>query len=125
MKDVPHIIERTGIGADAFHPYQARILAYYSGMSTLIQFSREHPIKNYEEIFPTTEFKYVVNDKNRQRVTQLNVLAEEANRTLTHDGCTLEELVRIVKRACELVYNDAERVAQLREVFPDIDIKKL
>ena len=122
MKEISQL-EKTGLGANAFNPYQGRIYAHrLGGMQRVIEHSRQYPIKKYEERFPPTDYLNVVNDKNRQRVTQYDELAERANKKLTLDDCTIEEFVGIVKKATEMVYDDPKSVAQLREIFPGIEI---
>ena len=92
-------------------------------MQRVIEYSRQYPIKKYEERFPPAEYLNVVNDKNRERVAQYDELAERANKILTPDDYTNKEFVGIVKKACEIVYGeDAENIAQLKEIFPGIEI---
>ena len=91
MRDVPQIIQKTGISSDYFEEYGTKAVALAWDNASismglpadrkerLAELFKGYPIKKYREHFPPTEFRGVVNDDNRAAVSRLDEIAGEAN----------------------------------------------
>ena len=76
MRDVPQIIQKTGISSDYFEEYGTKAVALAWDNASismglpadrkerLAELFKGYPIKKYREHFPPTEFRGVVNDDN-------------------------------------------------------------
>lgn len=92
MKEMPQIIEITGISGDYSNEYVVSF-AYLEtgGTDKVAETFRKYPIKKYGERFPSDIFDNVVTDQNREAVSRLDQIADTANTKFT-DSSKFTEL---------------------------------
>lgn len=111
MKEIPQIVERTGISGDYWNEYWARTLYFgMSDRSALCESFSNSPVKKYCERYPGSRYSNVVNNGNRDRIARLDELAEICNREfVTLDGFDESKFKAVINEAHELIYGETEQ----------------
>ena len=80
-KQVPQIVEETGISGDYWNEYYWIIteLKMKNGKIRTASALRKSPAQHYEERYPPTKYENPVNKQNYQRAQDLNRLADMIN----------------------------------------------
>ncbi len=104
---IPQIVGRTGISAD----YLNEILFWLAvkpkkvpeNISNLLR-TYGVVMRRYEERFHAEKYADVVTDKNRERVAQLNAIADDINTKAKEGRLTLPLLQALARRSYRIVY---------------------
>lgn len=98
MKELPQIIKETWISGDYWNEYWGLevLLDCKEGVSLVTTSIRETPIKKYGERYPLTEYDNVINEKNRERISRLDEIAERVNSTMTDPATFRADKLRAV-----------------------------
>ena len=106
MKEIPQIVEETGISGDYWNAYwHLEIgLDHKDGVILVTQSIKESPIKTYEERYPSAEYGTVITEKNRERVLQLNQLAVKVNAMTDAASFHREEFTAVLGEENFLIY---------------------
>lgn len=107
-ESVPQIVEKTGVSAD----YLNEILFWLAtkpknAATNIFNLLKTYGavMRRYEERFPAEKFKSVVNEKNRDRIAQLNAIADDINEKAKEGCLTLPFLQALARRSYHIVYD--------------------
>lgn len=108
---MPQVWEATGVSQDYFNEYVG--FKWYHDARSLEKIAekvRERPVKKYEERFPPRAYEEVITDQNRQRVQQLDELADYVNAQFNDaKGFTEADVKRVVNKAHFLIWEEEMR----------------
>ncbi len=114
------IVGETGVSAEYANEYNGKITFLSIGdqdaetvglpsdfVNRVAALFTRYPVKKYRERFPLTEFEDVVNNKNREAVSRLDEIAEEANtRFIDPSEFTEDDFKRKINEVYTLVYGE-------------------
>ncbi len=98
MKDIIDIVPATGLSQDYKNAVNALQGYYQMGkVDKVVELIEKHGIKKYEEHFPVSEYRDVVNDTNREGVEGLNRIVERIRTFTDPDNFPDSEFESLVK----------------------------
>ena len=118
MKQIPNILENTGISRDyliawgSIDNYIRRIEKKeelrWIKLATNAYFNR--PILKYEEYFNSKEYEQIITNKNRERVKTLDELVENINKMRENGQKDYETLFGLWKKANGIIFGEAQEI---------------
>lgn len=106
---VPQIVIETGISADYWNEYHAKILRLDKGLTLVAECFKEDPVKKYEQRFNPNKYEDIINPQNKARVSRLNELSDLVNENFT-DATMFTELnfKQVINEIHNLIYAKGE-----------------
>ncbi len=109
MKKVPQI-EKTGISADYINEYVGKAMIFeLNGIEKMLNNFKEYPIKKYTERFSSNDYCDVITKENKERVEELNRLAEICNSKDFYD-LPKNDILEIMERAYCIIYGEKSEI---------------
>ena len=120
MKQVPNILENTGISRDY-------ILAFGSVDNYIRRIEKNEelrwiklaanaylnrPILKYEEYFKDIEYEQVITNENRERVKELNELVKNINKMRENGQKDYEKLSVLFKKAKSTIFGESQELLE-------------
>jgi hypothetical protein len=110
LKEMEQINETTGISQDYIGEISHLVTFYdFGGLPSVVKTIEKRPfvMKKYEERY--ANFADVVNDKNKERVKELDILVDKLNDILNDPkNINEEEFRQNINRVCFLIYGNDE-----------------
>lgn len=107
-KEIPQINTETGLSMDYINELADIISLYkFGGINYLIKRLEKRPfdMKKYEEVY--ANYENIINDKNIESVSNLNILVDKLNEILKDSNTINEDSFRkVVNEICFLIYGD-------------------
>lgn len=106
QQEIPQLNETTGVSFDFRNNYVA-LMGFLSpgGIEELRSFIKNmnFVMKKYEEYFPSSKYKNVVNEKNQSAVKRIDELVESFNKKVKEDALTEKDFLAICSELETLV----------------------
>ena len=105
--EVPQINKKTGVSADYWNEYNAKYFYYNKWKDSIAKGINEYPIKTYIERFPEKTYKNIITSKNKNRVQELDNLAEIVNKEFSDPSdFSKDDFKKILNKVYKLIYGN-------------------
>ena len=105
----PQIVIETGVSADYWNEYHAKVMRLDKGLRLVAEIFKQEPVNKYEQRFNKEKYEELITTQNKARVKRLNELADLVNENFTDTERFTELNFKIViNEVHNLIYGKGE-----------------